>query len=66
MKSGDVMLRYGGGDRGWKGDVPVVRLATERIRQLGWRCQYSTREAMAAAMRSMLVDFRSGVLKLTS
>ena len=66
LKSGDVMLRYSGGDRGWKGDVPVVRLATERIRQLGWRCQYSTREAMAAAMRSMLVDFRSGVLKLTS
>lgn len=55
-----VAFRYTGGDRGWKGDVPVVRLTTERIRQLGWRRQRSSREAMIAAMSSMLADFRSG------
>src|SRR5262249_16973524 len=32
-----VSFRYTGGDRGWKGDVPVIRLATEHIRGLGWR-----------------------------
>jgi len=62
LKSEGVMFRYSGGDRGWKGDVPVVRLATDRIRQLGWKCRYSTREAMLEAMRSMIVDFRSGLM----
>lgn len=62
LKPGSVVFRYSGGDRGWKGDVPVVRLATDRIRQLGWKCRHSTREAMAEAMRSMVVDFRSGLL----
>ena len=33
-------------NRGWKGDVPVVRLSTERIRSLGWGCRRSTREAL--------------------
>ena len=32
----DVRYEYTGGDRGWKGDVPVVRLNTDRIRALGW------------------------------
>jgi UDP-glucose 4-epimerase len=51
-----VQFRYSGGDRGWKGDVPVVRLATERIRAIGWRCQRSTRRAVEVSMRSMLND----------
>ena len=34
-----VTYEYTGGDRGWKGDVPVVRLDTERIRALGWKCR---------------------------
>ena len=38
--------RYAGGDRGWKGDVPVVRINTDRIRRLGWA------NAMSSARRS--------------
>ena len=34
-----MQLEYTGGDRGWKGDVPVVRLNTDRIRGLGWSCR---------------------------
>ena len=30
-----VRFEYSGGDRGWKGDVPIVRLNTDRIRALG-------------------------------
>jgi UDP-glucose 4-epimerase len=58
-----VEFRFSGGDRGWKGDVPVVRLATDRIRKLDWRCERTSREAMLSAMSSMLVDFRSGQMK---
>ena len=32
----EVAFEYSGGSRGWKGDVPIVRLNTDRIRSLGW------------------------------
>ena len=57
-----VELEYSGGDRGWKGDVPVVRLATERIRALGWANRYDSREALRASMLAMLDDARAGRL----
>jgi UDP-glucose 4-epimerase len=59
LAPGLVQFRYSGGDRGWKGDVPVVRLATERIRAIGWRCRRSSRQALDASMRSMLADMRA-------
>ena len=57
-----VRLDYSGGDRGWKGDVPVVRLNTERIRQLGWRCRLNSRQALCLSMRSLLSDAHLGRL----
>ncbi|HTR39788.1 MAG TPA: NAD-dependent epimerase/dehydratase family protein [Bryobacteraceae bacterium] len=57
-----VRLEYTGGDRGWKGDVPVVRLNTDRIRSLGWTCKRNTRQALCAALQSMLADARLGRL----
>ncbi len=62
LAPGSVTLSYAGGDRGWKGDVPVIRLATERIRRTGWRCSRNSREALRAAMSSMVDDFRAGKL----
>jgi UDP-glucose 4-epimerase len=50
----DPRLEYSGGDRGWKGDVPVVRLNTERIRRLGWTPRRNSEEAMRAAVAAML------------
>ena len=55
-----VRFDYTGGDRGWKGDVPVVRLATERIRGLGWAPMYSSREALRRAIDAMLPDMKAG------
>jgi len=58
----NVRLEYTGGDRGWKGDVPVVRLNTDRIRALGWTCKRNTRQALCAALQSMLADAKLGRL----
>jgi UDP-glucose 4-epimerase len=55
-------LRYSGGDRGWKGDVPIVRLSTERIRARGWTCGHTCEEALVRSMKSMVADDELGRL----
>jgi len=57
-----VRLEYTGGDRGWKGDVPVVRLNTERIKSLGWVCQRTSEQALCVSMQSLMEDSRKGKL----
>lgn len=59
MGLSDVILEYSGGDRGWKGDVPIVRLNTDRIKKLGWTCQKSTRDALKASILEMLPDIKN-------
>ena len=60
LPPGTTRFDYTGGDRGWKGDVPVVRLATERIRSLGWSCRNTSREALKKAILAMLPDMKAG------
>lgn len=52
---------YSGGDRGWKGDVPVVRLDTARIRSLGWSNRFSSAEAIRESVSEMLADLKAAV-----
>jgi UDP-glucose 4-epimerase len=56
----DVQYEFSGGDRGWRGDVPVVRLATDRIRALGWRPSRSSREAIQESLRELVGELRAG------
>jgi UDP-glucose 4-epimerase len=63
---GDLLttsIQFAGGDRGWQGDVPIVRLNTERIRGLGWDNALTTREALRDSLDSLLQDFRSGKIE---
>jgi UDP-glucose 4-epimerase len=53
-------IHYTGGDRGWRGDVPIVRLNTDRIRDLGWSNVMDTRQALASSLDALLVDFKNG------
>jgi UDP-glucose 4-epimerase len=53
-------LAFSGGDRGWKGDVPVVRLDTSRIRALGWTHTMSSREALRRSMLAILEESTAG------
>ena len=54
-----VRFEYTGGDRGWKGDVPIVRLNTDRIRALGWAPTGGCAWALSEAMRALARDERS-------
>jgi len=60
LKAGSVEFEYAGGNRGWKGDVPVVRLNTDRIRSLGWQCSGGSRDALRRSMLAMLPDMQAG------
>ena len=62
LRAGETSYEYTGGSRGWKGDVPVIRLDTSRIRSLGWSNKLSSREALVKSMRAMLPLARSGAL----
>lgn len=46
-------IEYTGGDRGWKGDVPRVRLNCAKIHSIGWRCGYTSHEAMELALTAL-------------
>jgi len=60
LPAGSVRLAYTGGDRGWKGDVPVVRLKNDRIRGLGFTPAHTSRQALESAMRAMIPDMKAG------
>jgi UDP-glucose 4-epimerase len=55
------VFEYTGGDRGWKGDVPVVRLDPRKLRSLGWRPRLSSREAVYQSLKELIADERTFV-----
>ena len=56
MGLGKVPYSYTGGDRGWKGDVPIVRLDSSKLAARGWRCAYGSREAIVASIDANLAE----------
>ena len=62
LEAGATTYKFSGGDRGWKGDVPIVRINTDRIRSLGWSNRMTTREALRASLVAMLDDAEQGKL----
>jgi UDP-glucose 4-epimerase len=56
LAPGRVRFDYTGGGRGWKGDIPVVRLNTDRIKSLGWKCSRTSRQALCVSMRALLEE----------
>ena len=59
LEPGSVEYVYSGGRRGWKGDVPIVRINTDRIQALGWRCELLTRDALRRAADDLVEQGRS-------
>jgi UDP-glucose 4-epimerase len=56
----NVKYLYSGGDRGWKGDVPVIRLDSSKIRALGWKNRYTTKQAIYESVSSIYQDAKQG------
>ncbi len=49
---------YTGGDRGWTGDVPKMRLAIEKLTQLGWEPEHESDAAVRRASRELLQEMK--------
>lgn len=47
-------FRFTGGERGWKGDVPVMLLSIEKLKNLGWKPRFGSEEAVRKAVRDLL------------
>jgi len=50
----DPEYEYTGGDRGWVGDVPRMRLSIEKLSALGWEPDGSSDDAVRRATRELL------------
>ena len=59
LEPGEVRYDFTGGDRGWKGDVPVVRFDCSKIKALGWINRRSSAEALTDAMKAMRKEIES-------
>ncbi|MFH1593296.1 MAG: NAD-dependent epimerase/dehydratase family protein [Candidatus Omnitrophota bacterium] len=49
---------YAGGNRGWPGDVPLMLLDTSKMKRLGWRVRYNSKEAIEKAIDSLIEEKR--------
>jgi UDP-glucose 4-epimerase len=56
LRPGSVAYEFTGGDRGWRGDVPIVRLNTDRIRALGWANRWSAAEALRNSLQALRLE----------
>lgn len=53
LEPANVRFEFTGGDRGWKGDVPIVQFDCSKIKALGWRNRRSSAEALRDSMEAM-------------
>ncbi|HEX7517100.1 MAG TPA: NAD-dependent epimerase/dehydratase family protein [Chthoniobacterales bacterium] len=59
LQQDEVRYDFTGGDRGWKGDVPIVRFDCSKIKALGWRNRRSSAEALSDSMEAMRREIES-------
>jgi len=52
--TGKTKFVYLGGERGWKGDIPRLTLDITKIKKLGWRPKYNSKQAVTRAIKQNL------------
>ena len=49
-------IEYTGGDRGWAGDIPKAMLSINRLKDLGFKVNYDSEEAVAHTARVLIKE----------
>lgn len=52
----DAEIVYGGGERGWPGDVPIVEFELAKAHSLGWHASRESEEAVREAVRRQIKE----------
>ena len=52
----NASIEYTGGDRGWAGDIPKAMLAINRLKELGFKVNYDSEEAVAHTTRVLIEE----------
>jgi UDP-glucose 4-epimerase len=55
MGLSDIQFIYTGGSRGWKGDVPRMRLDIEKLKAIGWKPVYTSERSVRETVRALLI-----------
>lgn len=63
MNLPNAKYEHSGGARGWRADVPVYRLNTDKVRATGWSNKMNSRDAVTAAVRALLGEIARGEKK---
>ena len=50
----DATVNYSGGDRGWPGDVPKIRLCADKIIARGWRPTMGSQQAIECSITALV------------
>ena len=58
LRLDNVEFAYTGGERGWRGDVPQVRLACDKMKRLGWTAQMTSGEAARRAAHEVTEELQ--------
>lgn len=56
MGLSNVSLHFTGGDRGWVGDVPMMRLSVDKLKATGWTPGITSEESVRQAIRATIAD----------
>jgi UDP-glucose 4-epimerase len=56
LDTAGTTVAYGTESRGWKGDVPVVRFDSTKLRATGWSNAYTSREALIDSIDHNIVE----------
>ena len=54
----DVLFKYTGNDRGWKGDVPRFKYNISKILATGWEPKYTSDEAVKQTVIDVLKEVK--------
>jgi len=50
----DVKFKFTGGNRGWRGDVPVMMLSIEKLKKMEWKPAMNSEETVRMAIRRLI------------
>ncbi len=55
----NVVYKFTGGKRGWKGDVPKMLLSIERIKSYGWKGKHNSEESVRLTTRHLIKELKN-------